>query len=255
MERKWTEIKYHVQENALVELKDVKMYCNTNQFPELPFCGLHYKPHGARGLSKHYHLHFYPKLSMGVCAIHHIPCACVACTSMLYKPCIYGTPPDKQERYKPVTKCTYWTVLGAFNNCNVIQLSSKSTSSDTFDEIHQVVLDGISDNMASLVESGKYGAISTTDKSTNKIYVLMFSSGAYTLQENTTIDGQIITTRYLVVNEKYLCYIQVDTNWYWDKQPKNHVITVPTRTILHPQLEVNARTDFHEIPTSVCSST
>ena len=40
MEIKWTEIKYHVQENASVELKDVKMYCNTNQFPELPFCGL-----------------------------------------------------------------------------------------------------------------------------------------------------------------------------------------------------------------------
>ena len=33
MEIKWTEIKYHVQYNAAVELKDVKMYCNTNQFP------------------------------------------------------------------------------------------------------------------------------------------------------------------------------------------------------------------------------
>ena len=28
-----------------------------------------------------------------------------------------------------------------------------------------------------------------------------------------------------------------------------------TCTILHPQLEVNAITDFHEIPTSVCSRT
>ena len=61
---------------------------------------------------------------------------------------------DKQERYKPVTKCTYWPVLGAFNNWKIIQLSSNSTSSEIFDEIHQVVLDGISDNMASLVESG-----------------------------------------------------------------------------------------------------
>ena len=89
---------------------------------------------------------------------------------------------DKQERYKPVTKCTYWLVLGAFNNWNIIQLSSKSTSSDTFDEIHQVILDGISDNMASLVESGTYGAINTTDTSTNGFYVIMFISGAYTLQ-------------------------------------------------------------------------
>ena len=126
---------------------------------------------------------------------------------------------------------------------------------DTFDEIHQVVLDGISDNMASLVESGNYGDINTTDTSTNGFYVIMFTSGAYTLQENRTIDGQIITSGELVVKAKYLCSMQVDTNWCWNQQPKYHVITVPTRTILHPQLEVDAITDSHEIPTSVCSRT
>ena len=83
----------------------------------------------------------------------------------------------------------------------------------------------------------------------------MFTSGAYTLQENTTIDGQIITAGELVVKAKYLCYMQVDTHWYSNQQPKHHVITVPTRTILHPQLEVDAITDFHAIPTSVCSIT
>ena len=71
-------------------------------------------------------------------------------------------------------------------------MSSKSTSSEAFDEIRQVVLDGISDNMASLVESGTYGAINIADTSTNGFYVIMFTSGAYTLQENTTIDGQIL---------------------------------------------------------------
>ena len=49
--------------------------------------------------------------------------------------------------------------------------------------------------------------------------------------------------------------MQNDTNWYWNQQPKHHVITVPTRKILHPHLEVNAITEFHEIPTSVCSIT
>ena len=34
---------------------------------------------------------------------------------------------------------------------------------------------------------------------------------------------------------------------------KHHVITVPTRTILHPQLEGDAITDFRLIPTSMCS--
>ena len=126
MKRKLTEREYHVQDNASVELKDLKMHCNTNKFPTLPFCGPHSKSHGARGIGKHYHLCFDPKLGMGKCAILRIPCACVPCTSMLDKPWISGTPSDKQERYKPVTKCTYWPVLGAFNNWNIIEFSSKS---------------------------------------------------------------------------------------------------------------------------------
>ena len=79
----------------------------------------------------------------------------------------------------------------------------------------------------------------------------MFTSGAYTLQENTTIDGHILISGELVVNAKYLCSMQVDTSWYWNQQPNNHVITVPTRKILHPQLEGDAITDFHAIPTSI----
>ena len=64
----------------------------------------------------------------------------------------------------------------------------------------------------------------------------MFTSGAYTLQENTTIDGKFLIAGELVVNAKYLCSMQVDTNWYWNQQPNNHVIAVSKRKILHPQL-------------------
>ena len=83
----------------------------------------------------------------------------------------------------------------------------------------------------------------------------MFTSGANTLQENNKIDGQIITAGELVVNEKYLCLMLVNNNWYWNQQSKNHVITGPTRTILHPQLEGDAITDFHTIPTGICYRT
>ena len=58
----------------------------------------------------------------------------------------------------------------------MIQFSQKSTPSDIFDEIHQVVLDGISDNMASLVESVKYGAINTPDTTTNGFYFIISTS-------------------------------------------------------------------------------
>ena len=104
MDRKWTDREYHVQDNADFEHKDVKMYCNKNQYPEFSFSGPHSKPHGSRGLSKNYHLRFYSKIGMGICAISRIPCACVVCTSMLYKPWISGIISEKLESYKPVTK-------------------------------------------------------------------------------------------------------------------------------------------------------
>ena len=109
--------------------------------------------------------------------------------------------------------------------------------------------------MASLVESGTYGVINTTEKSTNGFYVIVFKSGAYILQENTTIDGKIITAGELVVKAQYIFSLQIDTIWYWNQQPKHHVITVSTRTILHPKLEVNAVTVFNSIPTSLCTRT
>ena len=52
--RKWKDRQYHFQYNADLAHKGVKIYCDTNQFPALPFCGSHPKPHGARGLSNNY---------------------------------------------------------------------------------------------------------------------------------------------------------------------------------------------------------
>ena len=47
----------------------------------------------------------------------------------------------------------------------------------------------------------------------------------------------------------------VYTNCYWNKYPQQHVTTVPTSIIFHPQLEVNAVIDFHSIPTIVSTTT
>ena len=121
---------------------------------------------------------------------------------------IYGITSKKQSSYQPVTYCTYWPVIGSFNNWNNIHMSPKLILFEAFEEIHQVVLDGISDNMASLFQPGKYGTINTADITTNEFYVIMFISESYTLKNNTTIDGQVISAGELVVKAKYLCSMQ-----------------------------------------------
>ena len=159
----------------------------------MPFCGPRLKPRGARGLSKHYHLNFDTKLGHGICAICRISCACVSCTSILDQLWISGIPSKKEARYQPITDCTYWLVLGSYNNWNIIHITPKSKLFEAFDEIHQVVIDRISDNTSSLVQSGNYGVINTSEITTNLFYVFQFISEAYTLQNDTHIDGQVIS--------------------------------------------------------------
>ena len=112
---------------------------------------------------------------------------------MLDKPWMSGIPSNKQARYQPVTNGNYWKALGSYNNCNIIELTPKSTPFEAFDEIHQVVLDGIIENMASLFQPVMYGAIDTDGTTENVLYVNQLISEEYTLQNNTTIYGQVFS--------------------------------------------------------------
>ena len=58
--------------------------------------------------------------------------------------------------------------------------------------------------MDSLVQSGKYGDINKSDATTNLFYVIKFILEAYTLQNNTKIDREIISVGELVVKAKYI---------------------------------------------------
>ena len=71
-----------------------------------------------------------------------------------------------------------------------------------------MVIDGISENIASLVQSGMYGVINTDDTTANRLYVVQLLLDAYTLQYNTTIDVKVISFGELVVNAQYLCSVQ-----------------------------------------------
>ena len=136
----------------------------------------------------------------------------------------------------------------SYNNWNIIYLSPKSTPFEAFYEIHKVFLEGISENMDSLVQPGMYGAIITYDNTTNRLYFIQFLSESYTLQNNTTIYGQVIYAGELVFKGQYLFSMQENTNWYWRQQPLQHTIIVSTRTIIHPRLDVITIRHVQDIP-------
>ena len=142
-----------MQNNEDVDHQYVKMYCTTNKFPGLSFCGADNKPNGARGLGNHYHMSFHIKLGHVTCSIRCIPCECTQCIYTLDNPWGPGVPPHQQPRYRPFKYCIYWSVLSSFNNWNIIQFSHKAKYSEDDGKINQFVLGGISDNMAALVKN------------------------------------------------------------------------------------------------------
>ena len=112
-----------------------------------------------------------------------MPFACVSFTSILDKPWISGIPSKKQARYQPITNFTYWLVLVSYNNWNIIHLTPKSTPFEAFNEIHQVYLDGISDNMTSLVQPDMYGSINIDDNKKCILYYSIHIRGIYATKE------------------------------------------------------------------------
>ena len=57
-----TNREYNMQHNKDVKHQDVKMYCTTQHFLEINCLQPNKKPHGVRGMVKHYHMRLDPKL-------------------------------------------------------------------------------------------------------------------------------------------------------------------------------------------------
>ena len=73
-------------------------------------------------------------------------------------------------------------MLGYFNECSTIQFTNKNKLSEEFSDMHKVVLDGISANMTSLVQTEKYGAINAADPRIIGYYALKYITDNFTLQ-------------------------------------------------------------------------
>ena len=162
-------------------------------------------------MSKHYHMIFDPKLghdNYAMCRIIYVYAECTYMIDTLWAHCLS---PQQHPHDQPVTNCNYWLVIGSFNHWNIITFPHNATTSEYFEEIHQVFLYGIGDNMASLVQYGKYSVINTTDTTTIRYYVIGFVLEAYNLQNDTTCDGKISSACELVAKAHSLSCIQEST--------------------------------------------
>ena len=114
--------------------------------------------------------------------------------------------------------------------------------------MHKVLLDGISDNMASLLQLYKYGAIDAVNTTTMGYYVIKYLYGPCTTQEDQTKYWQVSNAGKHVVKYKYLSFIIANTNWYWQQHGTNQIVVISTRTINHICIEVSVIKNFVDIP-------
>ena len=70
--------------------------------------------------------------------------------------------------------------------------------------MNKVLIDGISDSIASLAQLGKYGAINAADPTTMGYYVIKYLSEPCTLQEDQATDGQLSKSSEPVFKSEYL---------------------------------------------------
>ena len=95
-------------------------------------------------------------------------------------------------------------------------MTNKNTSNEDFGNIHKVFLDDISDNMTSLANTGKYGAINKAYPTTMIYYVVIYVYAYFTLQEDITTNIQISNTGELDLIYEYLRSMKYKTNFYWE---------------------------------------
>ena len=110
---------------------------------------------------------------------------------MLDNPWALGVDRTKQTIYQPIVDYTYWPMFGFFINWKTIQFNNKNESVEDLYKVHKIVLDNISANMVSLVQTGKYGAAHAEYPKTLVCYVVNYVSYTFTLHEDITTYGRV----------------------------------------------------------------
>ena len=85
-----------------------------------------------------------------------------------------------------------------------MQFINKTTPNEEFYEMRKVILDSISENISSIAQLGKHGAINEADTTKMGYYVIKCLYKPYTLKKDQTTDGQVSREGGLSVKSDYL---------------------------------------------------
>jgi hypothetical protein len=241
---------YLLQNKEDVEHSNITMSWQRKLFPVLPEVEGQPKIRGRNGVLTHYHFRLDPNLGAGKCAIRRIPCACPACVQTLlldWDPTI--TIPKDQPRYQPVKRCHFHDILGKYNNWIIMEFNNKGSPDEDLDDVHAVVLKGMTETTMEQIEIDGYGAVSTDDPKTAGYYIVRFTTGPYTLQsDHIAENGDVYKTGELVCDAVFTApvtkkgpKIPKEDNVLWYVEPRRDAqsVTVALQTVAVPDLNVS----------------
>ena len=114
----------------------------------------------------------------------------------------------------------YKSILGDFNNWAIVEFANKGTDNTTFEEINEIIVDGLAMNMAPLIKPGNFGAIRINNDSKHGYEIVQFKSDEYAPQEQQLCNSIIMNIGELVLKVVYL--LRIDDTDMWYRMPTQH---------------------------------
>ena len=132
----------------------------------------------------------YPMLGKGKCEIIPIAGACLPWTNNMDAQWFTCNRDVEHPRYWRVDNVVYVSNIGSFNEWKPVTFDNSSTTEEEFDDINQVIIDGISYKIWSFVTRGYFGTVSNDNTKKDGYYMLKFTSNNYTIQEDVILYGR-----------------------------------------------------------------
>ena len=108
-----------------------------------------------------------------------------------------------QPRYAHVPNCKYNAIFGSYNDWIIMTFVNKKTPDNEYDNVHRLVMSGLTKNMSSKIIVGNIGVVATNDTNTEGYFLVQFDSVPCPLQEDTTLDGIELHAGVIVCNAEY----------------------------------------------------